>query len=149
MMLAAMPAAELLDGVVFRLVKATPQFPRASKKPLPAHFAFSSEEERLGHETGQWLLSVWDRALTLPAQARTFMETVADRLAFGLAVPMVRAIKVVDAKPLRVIRDPLPPAIVGSGRDGHCGIEGLHGEDKLTRKRLWSELADLAFALPE
>jgi hypothetical protein len=137
------PEDELTSGIVFRLPKVTEQFPRDSKKPFPTHFAFSSEERRVGEAEGKWLVSVWDRARTTPAQARAIMRTSAERIAFGMRIPDIRAIEV-NGCGLTVVRDPLPPEYDGIGRNGHCGIAGLRCGNSADQKQLRFLLSEVA-----
>jgi hypothetical protein len=139
---------ELFEGVVFRLAKVGPSFPPDSRKPLSAHFEFSTADREAGAANGKWLLSVWDLHRTSPAQGRVPLEAGgAAYLPFGLTVDDIRAVKAPDQPDvgLRVFRDPLPPPTF-PGSDGHCGIEGLHQSKRLARF-LRSALADIAFPL--
>jgi hypothetical protein len=134
------PEDELTNGLVFRLAKVTNSFPRESKKALPGHFAFSDAERR----DGKWLLSVWDRERTTPDQARAIMRNPKDeRIAFGIQVDDIRTIDV-RGHHLSVLRDPLPPDFSGHGRNGHCGIAGLHCEAKDDRRQLRFLLSEAA-----
>jgi hypothetical protein len=137
---------ELLDGVVFRLAKVGPRFPPDSRKPLSAHFEFSSADKQEAEARGKWWLSVWDIHRSSPAQARVQLASSGGAyLPFGLEVARIRAIKAADAADvaLRVFRDPLPPPPF-PGSDGHCGLDGLHQHKRLARF-LRSSLADAAF----
>lgn len=140
---------ELVDGVVFRLAKVGPQFPPDSRKPLSAHFEFSTRDRAEAEERGRWWLSVWDIHRTSPSHVRAQVEPVTggSYVAFGLTVESVRAVKVAESPhiALRVFRDPLPPPPF-PGSDGHCGIDGLHQNKRIARL-LRSLLADAAFPL--
>ncbi|MFL6194974.1 MAG: hypothetical protein ACJ75H_12435, partial [Thermoanaerobaculia bacterium] len=94
-------------------------------------------------------LSVFDAGRTLVEEAQAIRGVEDESQAFGLLVTEVRALRVADLPPLRVVRDPLePPLAEMPGADGHCGIEGLArppGEPKSLYRELRVRLADLSF----
>lgn len=149
-------AEELLDGSVIRLAKVAEDFPQDSARPLPKHFAPTSDERAQAAATGVLKISVWDSARTTVPQARQIRRAGGETVAFDLDVAKVRSIEIPDSNPprtLRIFRDEIEPELSHMpGADGHCGLQGLGDEScakPRDRKHLRSKLCDIAIRLPE
>ena len=82
-------------------------------------------------------LSVWDAALTTPAQANAFLPA-RKRAVLWLDVADIRNLPY----SLHVYREPIPGMLPGA--DGHCVIENVWAEDKRTRKQIRVDLVEIA-----
>lgn len=82
-------------------------------------------------------LSVWDAALTTPAQANAFLPA-RNRAVLWLDVADIRNLPC----SLHVYREPIPETLPGA--DGHCVIENVWAEDKRMRKQIRVDLVEFA-----
>jgi len=153
------PLKVLIEGQVFRLAKlGGGHFKQGAKKPHPAFFKPSSDDEREAKEKGTSVrLTVWDCERTSIEQCRAIRKFNAaiETVAIALLVDSVNSIGIPEqSHSLRVVRDPLDdPAVAAMpGAKGHCGIEGLGKDTNLCsneRKVVRDKLVEKAFLLDE
>jgi len=103
-------------------------------------------------------VSVWDRELTLPQQAKAIRQMlqaetiriIQTEIAFGLYAGGLVLLRERHQRPsIRVVRDPLLNHPM-PGAAGHCGIEGLDhqsGEPRKLYKTLLDDVAQLCHEL--
>jgi hypothetical protein len=129
---------------VLRLPAPPKDFVPENWRPTWLELNPSSEDKRHAEETGRPVrVSVWDAALTTPAQALAFRGR--ETIIIGAHVAAVT-----DGGASAVVYDWLsPPTSEQPGGGGHAGIEGLHrrdGEAKPQWKDRLQRVAD-AFVL--
>ena len=134
-----MTAGELESGVVFRfgLRSAEDMFFAERRKPLVSDFELGSEEIEHAKVTKFAALSVWNEDLTTVTQAQQFIAPNR-RLPIWLSVEAIRALPY----KLHVLREPHPDPL--PGREGHCNVGNVWSDDRMTRKKIRSDLRDLA-----
>jgi hypothetical protein len=136
-----MPSAgeELTSGVVFRFGVRSPDemFYSDRRKPLVGDFDLGSLEQTEAKRTHTASLSAWDEALTTVEQAQAFINPQR-RLPIWLSVADIRALP----HDLHVQRSPHEKNL--PGREGHCDVGNVWSDDKITLKRIRSDLRDIA-----
>jgi hypothetical protein len=129
---------ELADGTVFRLGRrdVSDAFYADGIVPDVDEFLLSTADNERVQQMKVGSLSVWDAALTTPAEANAFLPP-RTRAVLWLVVSDLRSLPY----ELRVFREPL--SVDRPGADGHCVIE-----DKRLRKQIRADLVEIAMRRP-
>jgi hypothetical protein len=135
--------AELTEGTVFRLGRrdAGDAFYSDGVVPDVDDFLLSTADNERVQQMKVGSLSVWDAALTTPAEANAFLPP-RSRAVLWLDIADIRGLPY----GLHVYREPLPEQRPGAA--GHCVIENVWSEDKRSRKQTRVDLVDLAMRRP-
>lgn len=130
---------ELTEGIVFRfgVRRAEDMFYAEYRRPLVIDFDLGSDETAEARKQHFASLSVWDEARTTVDQAREFISPER-RLPLWLSVADIRALQ----HDLKVVRAPHAKEL--PGREGHCDIQNVWSDDKLTRRKIRADLRDIA-----
>jgi hypothetical protein len=134
---------ELADGTVFRLGRrdVNDAFYVDGIVPDVDDFLLSTADNERVQQMKVGSLSVWDAALTTPAEANAFLPA-RTRAVLWLAVSDVRSLPY----DLRVFREPLQEGQAGA--EGHCVIENVWSDDKRLRKQIRADLVEIAMRRP-
>ncbi len=143
-----MPQAPELDPqkVVFRLFSLN-FVPDGQRYPNGEAFAPSDVDKADAKKRGIPIrVSVWDRDMTTPLQAKSIWGINKPAIAFALRVSDVIQLRTDRGwSRLSIVSDPLEDSDI-PGAEGHCGFEGLDrmkGEPRIEYKTLLDEVAQL------